>query len=154
MHAFNKTSPTPFVIRMADNNEQRHRFHALNVQDWHVAVCRRLTRNLYETDKRGRVLVGAPGPLGRREPDHGFGLRLQEWNCVPLSESRLGALSDWEKEALKKHQEYLNRVSGASVPGRGRITPGNGASSGEGGSGDGGREPGDGNGRPGRRQQW
>ena len=59
---------------------------------------------------------------GRREPDNGYGLRMDSWSGVAVDRMRVGGPGRWESVAISRFREYLDREDGLSVRGRWRLT--------------------------------
>ena len=77
-----------------------------------------LKRHRDQHDGRGYRLHGSMSAKGRREPDNGYGLRMDSWNGVVVDQMRPGGPGRWESVAMARFREYLDREDGISVRGR------------------------------------
>ena len=80
-----------------------------------------LKRGRDQQDGRGYRLHGSMNAKERREPDNGYGLRMDSWEGIPVDQMRLGGPGRWESVAIARFREYLDREDGLSVRGRWRL---------------------------------
>ena len=80
-----------------------------------------LRRHGDQPDGRGYRLYGCMDAKGRREPDNGYGLRMDSWDGVPVDRMRVGGPGRWESVAMGRFREYLDREDGLSARGRWRL---------------------------------
>ena len=67
--------------------------------------------------RRSARLWGFLTPAGRREPCHGWGLRIAQWRGVPVDQMRISGPCGWEREAATRWREHVNRLQGCSAGG-------------------------------------